>query len=455
MALSAAGLVLFSPIIGLIWWRIRRDADGPVLYAGKRVGLGGREFKMYKFRTMVSNADRMGGPSTSDDDPRLTKTGQMLRRYKLDELPQLVNVLKGEMSFVGPRPEVPREVERYSGEERLLLSVRPGITDWASLRFYNEGEILKGHSDPHAAYLQLIRPEKIRLGLEYVKQGTFKDDFMILAKTMLLPWSVRAKRPTPNGPGADFTTVTETWGLPASPEQFAMAYCRYKVAGDISEGKEVLEIGCGTGMGLAYLKQRAARVVGGDITTALVDEARRRVPDVEVVQLDAQRLPFDDASFDVVLMLEMIYYVPDLDRAFSECRRVLRSTGRLLVCLPNRDRPDFNSSPFSMHYPNVPELANLFERHSFKPQVSGGFPVEPVSVRDRLVQPLRHVAIRLHLIPRSMHAKAVLKRLLYGRLPRLDAIRDRMAEFPPLVKLDGHGGTDRFKNLYAIGELAH
>jgi lipopolysaccharide/colanic/teichoic acid biosynthesis glycosyltransferase len=142
---------------------------------------------MYKFRTMVTNADKIGGPSTADTDPRLTKTGRFLRRYKLDELPQLVNVLKGDMSFVGPRPQVTDEVAGYTPEEREILSVRPGITDWASLRFHNEGEILAGHADPDAAYAELIRPEKMRLGLEYVRRGTFRDDLNILVKTALLP----------------------------------------------------------------------------------------------------------------------------------------------------------------------------------------------------------------------------------------------------------------------------
>jgi lipopolysaccharide/colanic/teichoic acid biosynthesis glycosyltransferase len=142
---------------------------------------------MYKFRTMVTNADRVGGPNTPDDDPRVTRTGRFLRRYKLDELPQLLNVLRGDMSFVGPRPQVPDEVAAYTPQERELLLVRPGITDWASLRFSNEGEILAGHADPDRAYAELIRPEKMRLGLEYVHRGTFRDDLAILVKTFLVP----------------------------------------------------------------------------------------------------------------------------------------------------------------------------------------------------------------------------------------------------------------------------
>lgn len=177
-----------SPVLAAIAIRIKLDNDGPVVYGGRRVGLGGREFRMYKFRSMVPNAERVGGPNTPDDDPRLTRTGRFLRRYKLDELPQLFNVLKGDMSFVGPRPQVPDEVAGYTNEERDLLLVRPGITDWASLRFSNEGEILKGHDDPDRAYAELIRPEKMRLGLDYVHKGTFRDDLDILVKTALVPF---------------------------------------------------------------------------------------------------------------------------------------------------------------------------------------------------------------------------------------------------------------------------
>jgi lipopolysaccharide/colanic/teichoic acid biosynthesis glycosyltransferase len=179
--------VVASPVILAIWVRIKLDRDGPAIYAGRRVGRNGKEFRMYKFRTMVTDADRVGGPNTPDDDPRLTRIGKFLRGYKLDELPQLVNVLKGDMSFVGPRPQVAEEVAGYSAEERELLKVRPGITDWSSLRFHNEGEILAGHADPDRAYAELIRPEKMRLGLEYVRKGTFRDDLDILWKTATLP----------------------------------------------------------------------------------------------------------------------------------------------------------------------------------------------------------------------------------------------------------------------------
>jgi transketolase len=141
---------------------------------------------------MVVDAEKLGGPSTSDDDPRVTKVGKPLRRYKLDELLQLLNVVKGEMSLVGPRPEVPLEADFYTPQERELLSVRPGITDWASIRFRNEGEILKGSSDPHQAYREKIRPEKIRLGLEYVKRHSLWVDLRIILATL---WAIAGGKP--------------------------------------------------------------------------------------------------------------------------------------------------------------------------------------------------------------------------------------------------------------------
>lgn len=181
---SFIGLVLLSPLLIFISIWIRRDSKGPVFYRGLRVGKNGQPLRIFKFRTMVENADKIGGPSSPEDDPRITRTGKFLRKYKLDELPQLMNVLKGEMSLVGPRPEVPSEVETYSEEEKKILSIRPGITDLASLKFHNEGEILKGSSDPHQTYREKIRPEKLRLALHYVHNHSFLTDLKIILKTL-------------------------------------------------------------------------------------------------------------------------------------------------------------------------------------------------------------------------------------------------------------------------------
>ncbi|MET0422631.1 MAG: sugar transferase [Actinoplanes sp.] len=180
VTVAAGVLVAGVPLAAYAAWRIKREDGGPLLYRGERIGVGGRPFAMLKFRSMVVDATALGGDSTADDDPRVTATGRMLRRWKLDELPQFVNVLAGEMSLVGPRPQVASDVRRYTQAERRLLSVKPGITDWASIVFRDEGAILAGHDDPDAAYDELIRPRKIQLGLAYVESRSLRTDLHIL-----------------------------------------------------------------------------------------------------------------------------------------------------------------------------------------------------------------------------------------------------------------------------------
>jgi len=181
---SALGLIVLSPVLACLAAAIKLDSKGPVLYKGSRVGVNGRKFNILKFRSMVTNAEAIGGSSTPEDDSRVTSVGRFLRANKLDELPQLWNVLIGQMSFVGPRPQVQWAVDRYTPEERLVLSVKPGITDYASLRFANEGEILKGSTDPDRDYMEKIHPEKMRLSLEYVRSRSFSGDLSIIAQTL-------------------------------------------------------------------------------------------------------------------------------------------------------------------------------------------------------------------------------------------------------------------------------
>ncbi|WP_430789342.1 GNAT family N-acetyltransferase [Actinoplanes sp. G11-F43] len=185
--ITVAAGVLFAatPVAAAVAWAIRREDGGPVLYHGIRVGRYGKPFAMLKFRSMVVDASTLGGPSTADDDPRLTRTGAFLRRWKLDELPQMVNVLTGDMSLVGPRPQVASDVSRYTEDEMRLLDVRPGVTDWASIVFHDEGVILAGHDDVDRAYDELIRPGKIALGLAYVENRGLGTDLWILALTAL------------------------------------------------------------------------------------------------------------------------------------------------------------------------------------------------------------------------------------------------------------------------------
>jgi len=182
---SVIGLLVISPLFLAIALRIWLEDGRPIFYRGERVGRFGKRFKILKFRTMVPNADKTGGPSTADDDPRITRCGRLLRKYKLDEFPQLINVLRGEMSVVGPRPEVPFYVNLFSDEEKAILSVRPGITDWASLWNSDEGAVLAGSVDPEQAYMERIRPQKIRLQLAYVRNQSFLVDLGIIAQTAL------------------------------------------------------------------------------------------------------------------------------------------------------------------------------------------------------------------------------------------------------------------------------
>jgi len=182
--LAFCGLLLFTPLFLFIVLIIKTNDGGPAFHRGLRVGLHGKLFRIFKFRTMVIDAEKVGGPSTSDADPRITKVGKFLRKCKLDELPQLINVLKGEMSFVGPRPEVKHYVDMFTEEEKSILMVRPGITDWASIWNPDEGSILAGSPDPEKAYMEKIRPTKLKLQLEYVKEHSFSNDMKIILLTL-------------------------------------------------------------------------------------------------------------------------------------------------------------------------------------------------------------------------------------------------------------------------------
>lgn len=185
IAASVIGLVLSAPVtVPCAILVYVGDRHSP-LYVADRVGKGGASFRMIKLRSMVVGADRSGVDSTADGDSRITGVGRFIRRYKLDELTQLVNVLRGDMSVVGPRPNVRRETDLYTAAERRLLEVRPGITDLASIVFADEGEILAGSPDPDLDYNRLIRPWKSRLGLLYVDRANLRLDIRIVLLTVL------------------------------------------------------------------------------------------------------------------------------------------------------------------------------------------------------------------------------------------------------------------------------
>jgi lipopolysaccharide/colanic/teichoic acid biosynthesis glycosyltransferase len=181
------GLVLLSPVFFLIAFAIKLDSAGPVFFRQERIGQYGRPFRIHKFRTMIADAESKGLQVTVGRDSRVTRVGAFLRRYKLDELPQLIDVCTGKMSLVGPRPEVPKYVAHYPPELRdLVLSVRPGITDNASILYRSESDILARAVDPEKAYIEEVLPEKLQLYVGYVRHRTFWGDLKIIFRTLLV-----------------------------------------------------------------------------------------------------------------------------------------------------------------------------------------------------------------------------------------------------------------------------
>jgi lipopolysaccharide/colanic/teichoic acid biosynthesis glycosyltransferase len=181
---SLIGISLFLPLGALIGLIIKIEDGGPVFYIQERIGHRGKSFRMIKFRTMIRDADKMGSAITIGNDARITRVGRWLRRFKLDEFPQLFNVLKGEMSFVGPRPEVPKYVAVYNDMEREVLNLVPGITDPASVIYRNESEILGGFQDPEKQYIEKIMPDKIRINLEYARRANIMSDIFVILQTL-------------------------------------------------------------------------------------------------------------------------------------------------------------------------------------------------------------------------------------------------------------------------------
>ncbi len=178
------GLIVLTPVLLLIALGIKLDDCGPVFFRQERIGRRGKPFRMWKFRTMVVGAERQGRQITIGRDPRITRAGHWLRRYKLDELPQLFNVLRGDMSLVGPRPEVSRYVALYTPEQRVVLDLVPGITDPASVKYRDESNYLAQFDDPERKYIEAVMPEKIRVNLEYAQRATLWSDFCVIIQTL-------------------------------------------------------------------------------------------------------------------------------------------------------------------------------------------------------------------------------------------------------------------------------
>ena len=182
---SGLGLILLSPLLLVVAVLVRATSTGPIFFLQTRVGRDFRPFEIFKFRTMVADAPARGGQLTAGADPRITGIGRVLRKTKIDELPQLWNVFKGDMSLVGPRPEVPKYVEMFRDDYRTILSVRPGITDPASLKYRDESSVLAQANDPEAAYIEQILPEKIALAKAYIERSSLSYDLSLIWQTLL------------------------------------------------------------------------------------------------------------------------------------------------------------------------------------------------------------------------------------------------------------------------------
>lgn len=187
---SGLGLLFLSPLFLILAVWIKLDSKGPVFYRQIRVGRNNRDFQLFKFRSMRVGADKQGLITVGGRDPRITRSGYFIRKYKLDEFPQLINVFVGDMSLVGPRPEVRKYVDMYTPEQMKVLSVRPGITDLASIRYRNENELLEQADDPDQYYEQVIMQDKLRINLEYVANNSFWNDIKLIFRTF---WEIIAR----------------------------------------------------------------------------------------------------------------------------------------------------------------------------------------------------------------------------------------------------------------------
>lgn len=180
---SGLGLIILSPLFAVLAIWIKADSPGPVFYRQIRVGKNNRDFRLFKFRSMRPDSDKLGLITVGGHDPRVTRSGYYIRKYKFDELPQLINVFIGDMSLVGPRPEVRKYVEMYTADQMRVLSVRPGITSLASIRYRNENDILAAADDPDRAYIEQVMPDKIAIDLEYVGRASLWNDICLIFST--------------------------------------------------------------------------------------------------------------------------------------------------------------------------------------------------------------------------------------------------------------------------------
>lgn len=253
---------------------------------------------------------------------------------------------------------------------------------------------------------------------------------------------------------SDYTSVTEIPGVGASAEQISRLFHRYRFASDFCAGKDVLEVACGSGIGLGYIAKTAKKVVGGDIDDNNLKLAREHYKgrgNVEICRLDAHSLPFADGSFDVVVFYEAVYYLARPAEFFGEVKRVLRKGGVFIICSVNKDWSDFNPSPLSVRYFSVPELCSLLKERFCSVNFFAAFSAVDNTFRGRVASLIKRAAVSLHMIPKTMKGKEIFKRIFFGRLVALPAeISDGMSEYALPVPIYGDARNGDYKVVYAV-----
>jgi len=253
-------------------------------------------------------------------------------------------------------------------------------------------------------------------------------------------------------PETDFVSVTELANDEVSEEQVVRLTHRYLWARRFCQGKDVLEIACGAGQGLGVLARISRSLKAGDISSALADQARSHYRErIDIRVMDATHLPLPDNSLDIVIIFEAIYYLSSAEAFVTECKRVLRVGGKVLIATANKDLYDFNPSPFSIRYYGVQELGNLFRKHGFSCEFSGYMSVDSVSWRQRVLRPIKALVVKMGLVPKTMSGKKFLKRLVFGRLVTMPAeiVNDEEMIVAP-VHLQPDRPDRRFKVIYLV-----
>jgi ubiquinone/menaquinone biosynthesis C-methylase UbiE len=247
-----------------------------------------------------------------------------------------------------------------------------------------------------------------------------------------------------------YKSVTEIAGELISQEQLDRAYTRYKWAQGFCHDKDVLEVACGVGQGLGLLKNVAATLIAGDIDDEILRIAKNHYQDrIQIQKFPADRLEFKDNSLDVIIIFEAIYYLDNLNQFLKECARVLRKQGHLLMCMPNKDLYDFNPSPKSYKYYNAPELSKILKKYGFSSKYFGSHSVGEVSLRQKLLRPIKKLAVTFNLMPQSMAGKKLLKRFVFGKMvPMPSELIEEMGKFSGLDPLSSNEKNAMYKVLY-------